>query len=376
MPLSAAQQYVVATIAGNGVPNVGDGGPAISAVLDNPSRVSVGPDGSLYIVDTGNHRIRRITSDGIIRTVAGTGSAANRVLGDGGLATQAQLRFPRGIAFGPDGSFYVADSNYYRVRRVSVDNIISTVAGTGNFEGLFEGLVATQANLSFPRDVAVDAQGAIYIADGQRSRVFRVGADGILRTIAGTGVSGGAGDGGPAIAAHVDNSGSLVVFGRVLYVAAPIRGGRRIDLDSGIISTINLGGEGSVALAVDAAGNLYVTNGGTILRLVGGTGPITTIATWSSNSLTGIAVDAQSNIFVADNQSNRVSRINPSGAIEAVAGGRSAVQTGVPAAQATIYDSQGMVLDREGSLFFSDFDHGYIRKLGRRQSAIHPSTRS
>ena len=110
----------------------GDGGQATSAYLNYPTGVAVGPDGSVYIADNANNRIRRVTSDGRIDTVAGGGIQTGN-LGDGGPATQAGLEQPTDVAVGPDGSFYIADSKHLRIRRVSPDGMIRTIAGDGNF---------------------------------------------------------------------------------------------------------------------------------------------------------------------------------------------------------------------------------------------------
>jgi RHS repeat-associated protein/uncharacterized repeat protein (TIGR01451 family) len=191
---------IISTVAGTGVSGFGgDGGPATLAQLDVPESVAMGPDGSLYIADTGNHRIRRLSPDGIISTVAGTG--ASGFGGDGGPATQARLHLPEGIAFGPDGSLYVADLYNHRIRRVGPDGRISTVAGTGGYDFGGDGGPATLAQLSSPRDVAVGPDGSLYISTNDRVR--RVGPDGIISTVVGTGVAGFGGDGGPATLARL-----------------------------------------------------------------------------------------------------------------------------------------------------------------------------
>ncbi|MBI2876791.1 MAG: PASTA domain-containing protein, partial [Candidatus Tectomicrobia bacterium] len=178
---------------------LGDGGPATQATFNSPWVVTVGPDGSLYIAvgdrpesSPDLYHVRRVRPDGIITTVAGGGSG-----GDGGPATQAELSFPRGLAVGPDGSLYIADTNINRVRRVRPDGIITTVAGTGvsGFGG--DDGPAILASLS-AFDVAVEPDGSLYIADTTNHRVRRVGPDGIITTVAGTGVLGFSGDGGPA----------------------------------------------------------------------------------------------------------------------------------------------------------------------------------
>src|SRR5262249_19115769 len=202
---------VIGTFAGTG--NVGgngqgDGGPATQASLQGPTRLAAGPDGSLYIVDSGYYRIRKVGPDGIITTVAGNGTGG--FSGDGGPATQAQFNIPSDVALGPDGSLYIVDRNNYRVRKVGPDGIITTVAGTGTYWFSGDGGPATQAQL-WPVGGAVGPDGSLYIADFSSftGRIRKVGPDGIITTIVGTGVEGYSGDDGPASAAQLSGPTDL-----------------------------------------------------------------------------------------------------------------------------------------------------------------------
>jgi RHS repeat-associated protein len=179
----------------------GDGGPATEAMLDGPMGVAVGSDGSIYVADAWNNRIRRVGSDGIITTVAGTGTQG--FAGDDGPATEARLSRPYDVAVAADGSLYIADFLNARIRRVAPDGIITTVAGTGEKGYSGDGGPATEAMLNQPEGVAVDGDGSLYIAERHNSRVRRVGPDGIITTIAGTGQTGHTGQGGLATAAQL-----------------------------------------------------------------------------------------------------------------------------------------------------------------------------
>lgn len=193
----AQGDMVITNIAGDGsVGFTGDGGPALQARLNSPSGVAVAADGSLFIADAGNNRIRRVGPDGIITTIAGTGHAG--FSGDGGLAVQAGFNNPGGVAVAHDGSLIIADGDNNRIRRVGQDGIITTIAGNDvrGFSG--DGGPATQASLLFPSDVAVAADGSILIADLSNFRIRRIGLDGIITTVAGGGQSVFSGDGGPA----------------------------------------------------------------------------------------------------------------------------------------------------------------------------------
>ncbi len=194
----------------------GDNGPAASAQLSQPRDVALGANGSLYIADTGNTRIRRVGPDGVITTVAGNGSFGYG--GDGGPAKNASFKSPSGIAIGPDGSLYIADTGNRRIRRVGPDGVVVTVAGTGTSGYSGDGGLAVAARLSFPSRVIVSQDGTLYIADGHRIR--RVGPDGIITTLAGTGSAGYGGDTGPvAAAALASPSGIALGPDKRVYIA-------------------------------------------------------------------------------------------------------------------------------------------------------------
>ena len=184
---------IITTVAGTDERGLsGDGGPATTAQLASPDKVAVAPDGSLYIADQGNQRIRKVSPEGVITTVAGTSGQGDR--GDGGPATAAQLGFPTGIAVGPDGSLYIADENNHRLRKVGPDGVITTVAGTGEWGDSGDGGPATTAQLASPSDVAVGPDGNLFIVDRGNHRLYTVSPDGIITTVAGTGEAGTADD--------------------------------------------------------------------------------------------------------------------------------------------------------------------------------------
>ncbi|MBI3537277.1 MAG: hypothetical protein HY070_06970, partial [Chloroflexi bacterium] len=368
------------TIAGGNFPDVGDGGPATQAVLERPDGILAAPDGSVYISDTWNNRVRRVRPDGIIETIAGTGSAETQTPGDGGPAKQANVRFPRGLALGSDGLLYIADTNFYKIRRIDRAGIINSVAGKNCcfFEG--ENVPATEASFVGPFAIAFDKQGNLYIADGPAHRVRRVGLDGKIRTMAGTGEAGNSGDGGAATNAKLNSPKSLAVDDRNRLLIASTFGGpiRRVDLDTGIISTLQ--GVSGYYVSIDAEGKIYVATGQQIFRVDPNSGATTLVAgTNRGGNSTGdnapaaqatfagtgpLSVDAQGNIYVIDIGGSRVRRIGKDGIITNFAGGGKMPGDNVPALEAIVYDTQGIGLDGAGNLFFNDFDHFTIRRLG------------
>ena len=184
----------ISTVAGTGgVGSTGDGGAATVATL-RPRGIAIGADGSFYVADNAGNRVRRVGSDGIITAAAGTGVIGFG--GDGGFAAQAKLSDPRGLALGGDGSLYIADTGNNRIRRVTPDGIITTFAGTGQSGFAGDGGPAALAQLTVVEGVAIGPDGSLYVTDANRIR--RIGSDGIINTVAGNGTGGAAGDEGPA----------------------------------------------------------------------------------------------------------------------------------------------------------------------------------
>ncbi len=214
-----ADEWVIDTVAGSGFPIFsGDGIPATEARLTYPPGVAVDNAGNLYIADFGNRRVRKVGVDGIIDTIAGTG--ARDFSGDGGPATAAELHEPHSVAVDSAGNLYIADTLNHRIRRVGLDGYISTVAGTGRGGFRGDGGPATSAQLFLPQDVAMDTAGNLYIADTDNHCIRRVSVDGIIDTIAGTETAGSSGDGGPATDARLFHPrGVAVDVAGNLYVA-------------------------------------------------------------------------------------------------------------------------------------------------------------
>jgi len=393
---------IVTTVAGTGIAGfTGDGGPATSAQLAGAMGLAVDRKGHLYIADGGTNRVRKISSDGIITTVAGDSVVG--FSGDGGPATKAHFAFTFGLCADGVGNLWVADLQNRRVRKVSTDGIVHTVAGSGTSDewtGAFSGVggPATRARLSDPYGIAVDAEGNLLIADTDNHRIRRVNARGSIATVAGIGKSGFSGDGGPATEAQLANPWG-VVSGKNgdFYVADAYNHRVRHVSKTGIITTIagngkdGFGGDGSPAtaaqllrpagLALDATGNLFIADSGNNrVRKVGRDGLISTVAGTGAEgskgdgglatkaelySPFGVAVDRHGDVFITEIFGNRVRKIAPDGIISTVAGHGETrfMGDGGAATDAGLFNPHGIAVDSEGTLFISEYIHHCVRKV-------------
>lgn len=334
-----ASTLVITTIAGTRVPGLaGDGELATQAKLAFPSDVAVDTKGNVYIADNGNHRVRRLGRDGIITTIAGS----------------TGFQSANGCDVDVSGNVYIADARNQRVRRVRGDGIITTIAGTGTAGYGGDGGPAIQAALNIPKDVAVDREGNVYIADFYNHRVRRVGGDGIITTIAGTGMPGYGGDGGPAIQANL---------------------------------------RGPNGITVDAKGNVYIADtGNDRIRRVGVDGIIATVAgngTWGFAGDRGLAtratlagpcgivVDPGGTMYISDSYNNRIRRVGVDGIITTVAGNgtRGFKGDGGLATLAALSTPMGIAIDTNTwAVYIADTFNHRIRRI-RLLSSTAPSLR-
>ena len=244
---------IITTIAGNGTSgSFGDGGPATNAQFHTPNRMSYDMDGNIYVADYGNHKIRKISTTGIISTVAGTGYPGFN--SDGIAATLAQISQPTDVVFDHAGNMYICDQLNQRIRKVDSLGIISTVAGNGGFGSTGDGGMATDATFSYASSIFIDDFGNIIITDSYGNSVRKVDTLGYISTIVGNGTAGYFGDGGPATDAELqmtwyartDKCGNMViadagngVIRKVNYfsILPPIVGPSSVSTDSTIILT-------------------------------------------------------------------------------------------------------------------------------------------
>ncbi|MHC5023992.1 MAG: NHL domain-containing protein [Planctomycetota bacterium] len=281
----------ITTFAGLGPPGgySGDGGPAVSADVRQPYDATVDVNGNVYIADELNHRIRRVdAATGIIETIAGTGAPGSS--GDGGLATAAKVRLPKGIIADAAGNVFVADTGNNKIRKIDVSTgIIDTYAGTGQAGSSGDGGAATSARLKAPQGMILDAAGNLFIADTGNHKVRKVdAATGIITTVAGTGSPGSSGDGGAATAANLKSPEGVAVDGSDhLFIADTGNNKiRRVDAATGFIATF--AGTGSAGSSGD--------------------GGAATSATFNTPS--DVAVDGFGDFYVADSNNNKVRKID------------------------------------------------------------------
>jgi uncharacterized protein (TIGR03437 family) len=441
----------VVRIAGNGTQGFsGDNGPALNAQL-YPTGLALDADGNLYVLDANNNRIRKVdAATGVITTVAGNGNTwpplvpgaqatafsvsamsdiavdpggnlhifstcqvlkvdestglVSRVAGngqcgfsgDGGPATSAQIQDGfQGIAFDASGNLYISDES--RIRKIdAITGIITTVAGGGPMNSLGDGGPATSAWFDDPTSVALDASGNIYVADSMQCRIRKVdAASGIITTIAGTGVCGFTGDGGPAASAQLGNQlGVTADSSGNVFIADSINGRiRRIDASAGTINTYAgdglsyFSGDGEpvaysqtqpLDLAIDPAGNLYIADASNRVRKVdAATGIINTVAGNGVAGFSGdggpattaavvpvaIAVDASGNLFIADGLNTRVRKVDTAGTISTFAGGGTAILSQGQATTLRLASVSGVAADSSGNVYVLDNTAGLVYKV-------------
>ena len=376
----SAQAYVtepatIWRIAGNGIPcadpttSCGDGPTATAANLNHPTGVAVDGAGNVYVADTNDHKIRKVTPSGAISTIAGNGTACadpTTSCGDGPTATAANLTFPEAVAVDGAGNVYIA-GNEHKVRKVTPPGAISTIAGNGTFcadptTSCGDGPTATAASLSSPEGLAVDGAGNVYISDTGLHKIRKVTPGGAISTIAGSGTQ----------------------------CADPTT-----TCDDGATAT-NAELNFPEGVAVDGAGNVYIadwgddkirklTPGGAISTIAGngtacadptsscGDGPTATAA--NLNQPFGVAVDAAGNVYFADEANSKVRKVTPAGAISTIAGNGTdcanapACGDGGAATAASLDDPEGVAVDAAGqNVFVADSDSDMIRWIAGPQA--------
>ena len=379
---------IITTVAGNGTAGyTGDGGPAIAAQLRFPSAVAVDSAGNLFIADTSNSVIRKVTAaTGVITTIAGNNTQG--FSGDGGPATAAMMRLPEGLAVDSSGNVWIPDFSLHRVRKVdAATNVINTVAGDGTRAFTGDGGPASAAEFNGPRGIAVDPAGNVYIADYYNQRVRKIDAvTKNISTVVGLDV---VDHGDPLTVALSAPGGVAIASSGNIYIAdSSNRRVRKIDAVTKT-STTYAGSDFSSAsllvspqaMAVDSAENLYVIDSllNRVLKIDAATQKVTPFAgtgdfgfagdggpaTAATLSASGIAVDALGNVVIADTFNNRIRRVDhATGIIATIAGNGTTTDSGdnQDATLAGVGLPIGLAIDPGRNIYISE-SRGVIRRI-------------
>ena len=310
-------QGVVTTLAGSvaGFAN----GTGSAAQFYYPYGPAVDSSGTVYVGDSGNHRIRKITSVGVVTTLAGSGVAG---FADG-TGSAAQFNFPTGVAVDPSGTVYVADNQ--RIRKITPAGVVTTLAGSG-VAGFADG-TGSAAQFNYPRGVAVDSSGTVYVADRYNNRIRKITSAGVVTTLAGSGTQG-----------FANGAGSVAQF------------------------------DGPSGMAVDSSGTVYVGDSGNQrIRKITSAGVVTTLAGSGTYGFAdgagsaarfkypdGVAVDSAGTVYVGDSMNRRIRKITPEGFVTTLAGDGTAAQFEGPT---------GVAVDSAGTVYFADFYNNRIYKV-------------
>jgi uncharacterized repeat protein (TIGR01451 family) len=322
-PTAAPKGLQVSTLAGSTRGSLDATG--IAAQFSSPRGVGTDGAGNVYVVDYGNSRIRKITPAGVVTTLAGSTDGYAE-----GMGTAAKFSSPNSLAVDVAGNVYVADAGNHRIRKITPAGLVSTLAGDGLTSTFYQ-----------PLGVGVDAAGNVYVADSDNNRICKVTSSGVVSVLAGSAT------GGPGSAGYVDAVGTAA----------------RFDVPNGV--------------AVDAAGNVYITDAGNhLIRKITPAGSVSTLAGGTEGyaegtgaaarfeNLSGPCIDAAGNIYAADIGNNRIRKITPAGVVSTVAGGAPMGYNDGPVATALFGYPYAIAVDATGNIYVADVDNNVIRKIG------------
>jgi sugar lactone lactonase YvrE len=321
---------VVSTLAGDGTAGFLDATTGTAAQFKYPSNIALDATGNMYVADSGNNKIRKISPTGAVTTFAGNGLSgfANATVG-----TTAQFNSPRGVAVDATGNVYVADSNNFKIRKISPTGNVTTLAGTT--DGFANSAAGTEAQFSYPFGVVVDAAGNIYVADTFNHKIRKITPAGVVTTIAGT--TDGFADGAETTA--------------------------KFNYPNGV--------------AVDATGNVYVADSNNFkIRKISPTGNVTTLAGTTVgfadsaagteaqfNYPHGVVFDSAGNIYVADTYNHKIRKITPAGVVTTLAGTTAGFDDGNALTVAKFKFPSSVAVDAAGNVYVADANNHKIRKI-------------
>ena len=320
-------RWVVSTFAGDGTSGSVDG-PGTLASFMTPSGIATDANGNVYVADSGNNKIRFATPAGVVTTLAGSGSSGSI----DGTGVAASFGFPYGVAVGSEGTTYVADYFYNKVRKITAGGVVTTLAGSGA-TGFADGSGAN-AQFTTPRGVAVDASGNVYVAENTRIR--KVTPAGNVSTVAGSAFSGSS-DGAGSSASFNNATGVAVDGVGNVYVA---------DTGNNVIRKISPGG-----IVVTFAGS----------GIAGSTDGTTQVASFTLPA--GLAVDPHGNVFVADSNNYKIRKITPTGTVTTIAGSGAFGSIDGTGPAASFGQPTAIAISADGALYVTDSGTQRIRKI-------------
>lgn len=315
----------VSTFAGNDITGDTDG-TGTEAKFALPTDVAIDSQDNIYVADRSNHKIRKITPSGVVTTLAGS----TRGFADGTGAT-AQFYYPTGIAIGSQGNIYVIDKQNTKVRKISPNGVVSTLAGSSY--GYADG-TGSNAQFSNPTGIAIDSENNIYVADQNNHKIRKITPNGVVSTFAGS------------TSGFTDGTGSEAQFNR------------------------------PTELTIDSQDNIYITDKNNhSIRKITSNGVVTTLAGNGTagtvddtgviaqfNNPIGLTIDPQNNIYIADSENNRIRKITPNGVVTTLAGNTQGFLDGNDTTAQFKYPT-GLTIDSQGNIYVADRDNHKIRKI-------------
>ncbi len=395
---------VIHNFAGNGFGQSfasGDGGLAVDAALFIPFAVAVDPSGNVFITEY-DQRIRKVTPDGIITTYVGTGEPG--FSGDGGPAAQATINYASGLATDSAGNLYIADTGNNRIRKVTPDGMITTIAGTGKLGSVGNNVPALSAQLYAPVKLAVDLKGNIYVVETININVVavvrKIDTNGIISSVAGGGLDASEGIAATKaallpLAVSTDTAGNLYIVDYHLGAIREVTGDGLIHTVAGSSPNAGFAGDGGPALkavfhfgtspglAIDKIGDIYLADdGNNRIREITPDGSINTIAgnglfrfsgnggpavDATLNDPTGLLGDSAGNLYIAEGEAGRIRKVAPDGTISVIAGnhGNTYAGDGGPAIFASLGFPTYMTFAPDGSLVFADLTSCVVRSINQ-----------
>ena len=394
--------YTFAGVGGSGGAIDGQGGSANPpALFDHPTGLVLDSSGNLYVTDTGNDTIRKITPAGVVSTYIGVPGVAGFLDGTG---TAAAFNTPQGPAIDSSGNIYVAEFNNYTIRKITPAGVVTTFAGSAGLGGTTDA-TGTAARFSRPRAVAIDSSGNLYVADSGNNTIRKITSAGVVTTLAGTAGTTGKADGTGTAATFnypsgvtVDSSGNIYVADTYNHAIRKITSGGAVTTFAGTSGTSgHADGTGTAAsfdypagLAVDSSGNVYVADqGNNSIRKITSAGVVTTLAgptapagaglglpsgradgTGSTARFyhpEGLVVDSAGNVYVADYENDMIRKVSPAGVVTTIAGAGGVVGSvdgsGYVLTPSLFWRPTNIALDASGNVFVSDTFNETIRKI-------------